>query len=57
MTQNIIASASFSYVSYFFSVSLKLREAYASGLYWPIFPCDNSPPFAYPEASVVRTKG
>ena len=57
MTQNIIASASFSYVSYFFSVSLKLREAYAIGLSLPILPCDNIPPIAYPEASVVRTKG
>ena len=57
MTQNIIASASFSYVSYFFSVSVRLREAYAIGLYLPILPCDNIPPIAYPEASVVRTKG
>ena len=57
MTQNIIASTSFSYVSYFFSASLKLREAYAIGLFLPILPCDNIPPIAYPEASVLRTKG
>ena len=57
MTQNINTSASFSYVSYFFSVSLKQREAYAIGLSLPILPCDNIPPISYPEASVVRTKG
>ena len=57
MTQNIIASASFSYVSYLFSASLKLREAYAIGLSLPILPCDNKAPIAYPEAFVVRIKG
>ena len=57
MTQNIIASAFLSYVSYFFPASLKLREAYAIGLFLPIFPCDNITPIAYPEASVVRIKG
>ena len=57
MTQHIIASASFSYVSYFFSASLKLREAYAIDLSLPILPCDNIPPIACPEVSVVRTKG
>ena len=47
----------FSNVSYFFSASLKLREAYAIGLSLPFLPCDNIPPIAYPEASVVRIKG
>ena len=41
----------------FFSVPLKLREAYAIGLSLTILPCDNIPPIAYPEAFIVRSKG
>ena len=52
-----MSRASFSYVSYFFSVSLRLREAYAIGLSLPILPCDKIPPIANPEASVVSIKG
>ena len=54
-TQNIIARASFSYVSYFFSVSVRLREAYAIGLSLPILPHDKISPIANPETSVVST--
>ena len=41
----------------FFSVSLRLREAYAIGLSLPLFPCDKILPIANPEASVVSIKG
>ena len=57
LTQYIIAKASFSYVSYFISLSFNVREAYAIGRSLFIFPCDNIPPTAIPEASVVKING
>ena len=51
-----MAGASFSYVSYFFSASLRLREAKAIALSLTILPCDKIPPIVNPEASVVRIK-
>ena len=46
----------FSICVVFFSVSLRLREAYAIVLYLTILPCDNILPIANSEASVVGTK-
>ena len=51
-----MARASFSYVSYFVLVLLRLREAYAIGLSLPILSCDKIPSIANPEASFMSTK-
>jgi len=57
ITQYIIANASFPYVSYFTSLSVNVREAYA--IDWPlfIFLCDKIALTAILEASVVKIKG
>jgi len=54
LTQYIIAKVSFSYVSYFTSLSIKVREAYAIGRSLFISPCDKMSSTAIPEASVVK---
>jgi len=51
-----MAKTSFSYVSYFNSLSVKVREAYATGRSLFISPYDRMPPTTVPKASVVRMK-
>ena len=52
-----MARAVFSYVSYYFSVWLRLREAYPIALSLPILLCDKIPPIANTKASVVCIEG
>jgi len=56
LAQYIIAKASFSYVSYFISLSLKFEKHMHIGRSLLISPWDKMPPTAIPEAS-VRMKG
>ncbi len=57
MHAHTIASSSFSIVEYLISVSFNVRDAYATGLSWGIFPCDKTAPNAKLLASVVRMNG
>jgi len=58
LTQYIIDNkTSFSYVSYFILLLVKVCEVYAIDRFLFISPCDKIFPTAIPEASIVNIKG